>query len=136
MLSYWTCEYVLIETLLNSAVWQKIRSMWTYAYDHYMNEYDYFFIAGDDVYVAVENLRVYLDGPEVQRLKDGYMDNISNHYWYRQRAEETAKLRPRPLLFSTPMMWKQVPVIAGGAGYLINSAALKVWGEKGADQYC
>jgi glycoprotein-N-acetylgalactosamine 3-beta-galactosyltransferase len=116
-------------------VWQKVRSIWTYAYDHYLNEYDYFYIAGDDVYMAVENLRAYLEGPEVKRLQEGYLDSISGHVKYRWRAQQTAMLHPRPLLLSTPMMWKQIPVIAGGAGYIINQAALKVWGERGADLY-
>lgn len=117
----------------NKTVWQKVRAIWTYAYDHYHDEFDYFYIAGDDVYMAVDNLRVYLNGPEVKRLQDGYIDKISATYI--NRTMGTEKLRPRPLMFSTPMMWQRIPVIAGGAGYVLNQAALQVWGEKGADRY-
>ena len=38
-------------------MWQKIRSMWAYAYDNYRNDYDFFHIGGDDMYVVVDNLR-------------------------------------------------------------------------------
>jgi hypothetical protein len=104
-----------------------------------MNDYDYFYIAGDDVYMAVENLRTYLVSREVKRLEDGFMDKIANYSEYgseyRSKALQTAKLRPRPLLLATPMMWRRVPVIAGGAGYAINQAALRLWGEHGADHF-
>lgn len=100
-----------------------------------MNDYDYFYIAGDDVYMAVENLRAYLVSHEIKRLENGHMDKISKYFKYRPKALKTVKLRPRPLLLSTPMMWRGVPVIAGGAGYAINQAALRIWGEKGADYF-
>jgi glycoprotein-N-acetylgalactosamine 3-beta-galactosyltransferase len=107
--------------------------MWTYVYDHFLDDYDYFFIGGDDVYMAVENLRSYLAGPEVQRLMDGYIDSISARF--KNETLATSKLRPRPLLMSTPMMWRTKPVIAGGAGYLLNQASLQIWGKHGADYY-
>jgi hypothetical protein len=44
-------------------MWQKIRSMWAYAHSNHYRDYDYFHIGGDDMYVVVENLRAYLDGP-------------------------------------------------------------------------
>ncbi|KAL3914629.1 MAG: hypothetical protein SGILL_006026 [Bacillariaceae sp.] len=121
------------ETIYN--MWQKVRAIWTYAFDHYLDEFEYFYIAGDDVYMAVENLRVYVEGPEVKRLQEGFIDSISSNPKYLKRAKQTSKLRPRPLMFSTPMMWERVPVIAGGAGYMLNQAALQVWGEKGADHF-
>jgi len=41
-------------------MWQKARSVWAYIYDHYMEDYDFFFLGGDDVHLVVENLREYL----------------------------------------------------------------------------
>ena len=38
-------------------MWQKVRSMWSYAYDNYYEDYDWFHIGGDDMYVLVDNLR-------------------------------------------------------------------------------
>ena len=46
-------------------IWQKVRSMWSYVYDNYYEEYDWFHIGGDDLYLLVENLRLYLDRKSV-----------------------------------------------------------------------
>ena len=71
-------------------MWQKIRSMWAYAYDHYLEEYDFFHICGDDVYIAVENLRSFFDGPDVLRLENGYLDEISRHPDFIDKASKWA----------------------------------------------
>ena len=41
-------------------MWQKTRSIWAYIYDNYMNDYDYFWLGGDDYYLIVENLLKFL----------------------------------------------------------------------------
>lgn len=115
-------------------MWQKIRSMWTYAYDHYLDDYDYFYIAGDDVYALLDNMRFYLQGPEVKRLEEGYIDQISAYHAMRG-TKETAQMRPRPLFFGKFMMHKGEPVTQGGPGYILNKAALQLWGEYGADSF-
>lgn len=115
-------------------MWQKIRSMWTYAYDHFRNDYDYFYIAGDDTYVLMDHLRLFLKSAQVQRLQDGHLDRISRYY-AKAGAGQTATLRPRPLLLGQPMMFKRMPVIAGGSGYVFNQAALEMWGRLGADNF-
>jgi len=33
-------------------IWQKVRSMWSYVYDHYYEKYDWFHIGGDDLYLV------------------------------------------------------------------------------------
>lgn len=38
-------------------MWQKTRSILAYMHDHYLNDFDFFFLSGDDTYVIVENLR-------------------------------------------------------------------------------
>ena len=53
-------------------MWQKIRSMWTYAYNHYIDDFDFFYICGDNTYLSIPNMRAYLDGPEVYALEYGY----------------------------------------------------------------
>jgi glycoprotein-N-acetylgalactosamine 3-beta-galactosyltransferase len=42
-------------------MWQKTRSILAYVHEHYIAEYDYVHVAGDDTYVIVENLRNYLE---------------------------------------------------------------------------
>ena len=41
-------------------MWQKIRSIWRYIAKYYADDYDYFYLAGDDAYVVMENLYDYL----------------------------------------------------------------------------
>jgi len=122
-------------------MWQKIKTMWTYAYDHYLNEYDFFHICGDDVYLVVENLRSFLDGPDVLRLEDGYVDEITRrsskdcgddkiaaaggnndtYYYYNDQ---------RPLYFGLPMDIQKFPFPFGGPGYTFNQAALALFGDR------
>jgi glycoprotein-N-acetylgalactosamine 3-beta-galactosyltransferase len=41
-------------------MWQKIRSIWKFVGTQYLNDYDWFFIGGDDVFVLPHNLKTYL----------------------------------------------------------------------------
>jgi len=41
-------------------MWQKVRSLWFYVSDNYIDDYDFFWIGGDDVQLIPENLRNYL----------------------------------------------------------------------------
>ena len=115
-------------------IWQKVRSMWTYAYDHYLQDYDYFYIAGDDMYVLVDHMRLLFRSEKVQKLENGHLDRIAKYY-ADQGHNTTEHLRPRPLIFATPMMFDDIPVFAGGGGYALNRAALQMWGEQGADYF-
>ena len=45
-------------------MWRKVRSMWAYAYDHYLEDYDYFHISGDDSFVVVDNMKAFLNGDQ------------------------------------------------------------------------
>jgi len=114
-------------------MWQKVRSMWAYAYDHYLDDYDFFHITGDDTYVAVDNLRAYLDGPEVSRLENGHLDCIALRL--KHESNSTEDLRPRPLLFGTPMMLQKWLFPAGGPGYTLNRAALDLFGKVGLPSF-
>jgi hypothetical protein len=80
-----------------SNMWQKIRSMWMYAYTHYLDDYDYFHICGDDVYLHVPNMRSYLDGPEVYALEyDGFEDTITTHQVQRNEQNQSSQQRTMP----------------------------------------
>ena len=48
--------------------WQKVRSIWLLVYQRHFKEFDWFIIGGDDLYVIVENLRVYLHSPEANTM--------------------------------------------------------------------
>lgn len=41
-------------------MWQKTRSIVAYMYDNYLDDFDYFYLCGDDTHLIVENLRYHL----------------------------------------------------------------------------
>lgn len=47
-------------------MWQKVRAIWTHVHRYYADQYDYFLLGGDDLFVIVENLRAYLQSQEIQ----------------------------------------------------------------------
>ena len=116
-------------------MWQKTRSILAYAYHNYLEEFDFFHLCGDDVYIVMDNLRAYLDGPEVLRLEGGYIDKISGGFSNDGRVKEWASARPRPLIFGCPMAHKRMPVLAGGPGYTLNRAALSIFNKQCLDQF-
>ncbi|KAL9179903.1 hypothetical protein ACHAXT_007873 [Thalassiosira profunda] len=98
-------------------IWQKVRSMWSYVYDNYYEKYDYFHIGGDDLYLIVENLRLYLESEEIQLASNG------GHYL--PDGSETAQT---PLFMGRRFAEggnRDRMFISGGAGYTMNKAALK-----------
>jgi glycoprotein-N-acetylgalactosamine 3-beta-galactosyltransferase len=103
--------------------------MWAYVFHNYLDDYDWVHIAGDDVYVAVDNLRAYVDSPEMAALEEGHNDAIFR-VQNRGGKANTDHLRPRPLLLGIPMPFRQVFFPAGGPGYTLNRAAVKFFGEK------
>jgi glycoprotein-N-acetylgalactosamine 3-beta-galactosyltransferase len=57
-------------------IWQKVRSIWAYIYDHYYNDYDWFHFAGEDQYVIVENLRMYVESETIRSAANGGKDPL------------------------------------------------------------
>ncbi|KAL7473559.1 hypothetical protein ACHAXS_014002 [Conticribra weissflogii] len=98
-------------------IWQKVRSMWSYVYDNYYEKYDFFHIGGDDLYLIVENLRLYLESEEIQLASNG------GHY-LPDGTEETQT----PLFLGRRFAEggdRDRMFISGGSGYTMNKAALK-----------
>lgn len=90
--------------------------MWKYAYQHYLNEYDWFHIGGDDHYLIPENLRymVQVGGPK-GRWKES-----------------------EPLFLGGNMIdfpHTEHRYCGGGSGYTLNRAALKVLIEELFETY-
>jgi glycoprotein-N-acetylgalactosamine 3-beta-galactosyltransferase len=48
-------KHVGAETYGN--MWNKVQAMWYYVHEHYLLEFDWFHIGGDDMYIIPENLR-------------------------------------------------------------------------------
>ena len=41
-------------------MWQKVRSIWKFVGQHYLEQFDWFYIGGDDLFVLPQNLKNYL----------------------------------------------------------------------------
>ncbi|KAL7452351.1 hypothetical protein ACHAWC_006130, partial [Mediolabrus comicus] len=98
-------------------MWQKVRTMWSYVYDNYYEEYDWFHIGGDDMYVLVENLRLYLESEEIQLASSG------------GRMPKTSSKKQHPLIIGSIFRRdgeEDKLFLTGGGGYTLNKAALKV----------
>jgi glycoprotein-N-acetylgalactosamine 3-beta-galactosyltransferase len=113
-------------------MWQKIRSMWVYAHDNFLDDYDYFHIAGDDAYVVVDNMRSFLQGAQIERLLNGYIDTLSRpHYERTKRWEHMSEGQKRPLLLGIPLTKGNELFPQGGGGYTLNREALRLIGDEG-----
>jgi glycoprotein-N-acetylgalactosamine 3-beta-galactosyltransferase len=91
-------------------MWQKVRSLWSYVYDHFYDDFDWFHIGGDDYFLIVENLRLYLASDEI-RLAEAAADGMRPLFLGRRFARDGN-------------MKQQFH--SGGSGYTLNKAALKL----------
>lgn len=97
---------------------QRTRTILAYLYDHFLNDYDYFHIGGDDMFLIVENLKEFLASDKVQQW-----DRVADQYMI-------AGFRML-LKFGR----KKLSFFGGGSGYTISRKALKAFVE-GPLQYC
>lgn len=98
-------------------LWQKFRSTISYVYDNYYNKYDWFFMGDDDTFVIVENMRLYLESEEIRLASNG------GHFL--PIGNETSQT---PLLLGRRFAFKgdRTDIFpSGGAGFVLNKAALK-----------
>lgn len=108
-------------------IWQKVRSMWSYIYDNYYEKYDWFHIGGDDLFLIVENLRLYLESEEIRTAANGGI--------YLPFGEETTQT---PLVLGRRFAYAgNMDDIfnSGGSGYTMNKAALKLLVTEGFPNY-
>ncbi|XP_011189310.2 glycoprotein-N-acetylgalactosamine 3-beta-galactosyltransferase 1 [Zeugodacus cucurbitae] len=77
-------------------LWHKVRQGFSYVYDEYYADYDWFLKADDDTYIIMENLRysLYAYDPEV------------------------------PVFFGYELLQQNVTYMSGGAGYVLSREAL------------
>jgi glycoprotein-N-acetylgalactosamine 3-beta-galactosyltransferase len=108
-------------------IWQKVRSMWSYVYDNYYEGYDWFHIGGDDLYLIVENLRLYLESEEIRTAANGGI--------YLPDGTETSQV---PLFLGRRFAYQgdmNDIFNSGGSGYTMNKAALKTLVALGMPKY-
>jgi hypothetical protein len=92
-------------------MWQKVRSIWAYISDHYLEEYDWFHLGGDDMYLIVNNLRRFL------KDVDGRKGDSNEPIFLGSLVKQNEK--------------KHDFVVAGAPGYSMNRAALRKFAQHG-----
>ena len=100
-------------------IWQKIRSVWSYVYDNYYRHFDWFHIGGDDLYLIVENLRLYVESEAIRSAANGGKEPLND--W--EAPFQTPLFLGRR--FAEQGNMERI-FNSGGAGYTINRAALKL----------
>lgn len=104
-------------------MWQKVRSLWCYIYDNYYDDYDWFHVGGDDMWLIVENLRAYLDSEEIRAVSNGgSLSPMVMTQNQQQRQQVPMYLGCR---FANGGNMEDL-YNTGGPGYTINRAALKL----------
>ncbi|KAG7371862.1 hypothetical protein IV203_018004 [Nitzschia inconspicua] len=89
-------------------MWNKVQKMWLYAYQHYLRQFDWFFICGDDTYAIPENLRkvaAYYEDTEKEKGPNGIPP-----LYLGASIPNSKNLRRR--------------FCGGGAGYMLNQQAV------------
>jgi glycoprotein-N-acetylgalactosamine 3-beta-galactosyltransferase len=90
-------------------MWTKVVSIWKYVYEQYRAEFDWFYIAGDDTFLIVENLLQYLHSLE-------------------ELAHNGVLVEEFPFYIGRPMFTEDMDEIfnSGGAGYVLNNHSLSI----------
>lgn len=91
-----------------SNMWQKVRSIWKFVGKHYLEDFDFFFQGGEDLFVIPQNLKLYLatlGDPE----KDHFVGRRFKGYG------------------------KNSYFNSGGSGYALSRGALRKYVTKGMD---
>jgi hypothetical protein len=83
-------------------MWQKRRSILSYMHDHYLDDYDYFYLSGDDTHLIIENLRRFL-----------------------YETEQTHDMATELLYMGMELKTRRKLFNGGGAGYVLNRVALQ-----------
>lgn len=91
-------------------MWQKVRSIWRFVGTHYLEDFDFFFQGGEDLYVMPQNLRTF--------LADSVEDPTKEDFFGGRRF----KWGNSKVLFNS-----------GGAGYALSQATLRKLVNTGLD---
>jgi glycoprotein-N-acetylgalactosamine 3-beta-galactosyltransferase len=89
-------------------MWQKVRSIWRFVGKHYLMDFDFFYIGGEDMYVLPQNLRNYLSN--VDKTKDHFLGRRFLGYGDKDNYFNS-----------------------GGAGYVLSRPTLQKFYETGLD---
>ncbi|CAM9302545.1 unnamed protein product [Pylaiella littoralis] len=103
-------------------MWQKSRAIWKYIDRHYKDEFDWFVLGGDDIFLVVENLRKYLLSDEIKAAAGGLKDGGINPMYLGRRFRPGGNDNR---IFNS-----------GGAAYVLNQASVKLLASHLDDESC
>jgi hypothetical protein len=106
-----------------SNMWQKSRSIWKYIHTFYRDDFDWFLLGGDDMYVIMEHLRWFLDRED---MKVYQASNEGKHGVYLGRK----LIEPASALFNA------TEYVTGGPGYILDRQALSVLWNNIDQEHC
>ena len=112
-----------------SSEWDKVLRVWRYIYYNYIDEYDFFHLGPDDMYVIAENLRYFLST---------YNDQAANSTHVVETYKQQGK-QPPMYLGGAVVASRKFPHRAHcghGAGYTLNRAALELFQNELSEQHC
>ncbi|CAB9508613.1 acetylgalactosamine 3-beta-galactosyltransferase 1 [Seminavis robusta] len=101
--------------------WLRVRSTWSFIYDNYYDQYDWFYFSNDMVFLLVENLRLYLASLEIIAATR-YNQTTNNDNDNTQQQIPLFMGRRFALGGNLNDIFN-----AAGPGYVVNKAALKVF---------
>lgn len=109
-----------------SSIWQRVRSIWKYIYTHYIDEFDWFLLGGDDMYYIIENLEDYLASDEIMSLKrKGAGVYLGRPFHMNFTVLHNGKEEERSIRYN-----------AGGAGYVLDQIAVRKLATHLDEVYC
>ena len=93
-------------------MWQKVRSIWKFVGMHYIDQFDWFYLGGDDLFVMPHNLKTYLASLV---YKDGGADPRTKEYFVGRRFHDKGRKGPNG---------ENRNFNSGAPGYTLSRAAL------------
>ena len=112
-----------------SSEWDKIRRVWRYIYQNYIDDYDFFHLGPDDMYVIPENLRYFVSTYNNQVANSTHVGET-----YKQQGGQ-----PPLYLGGAVVASRKFPQRAHcgyGAGYTLNRAALELFQNELSEKHC
>lgn len=106
--------------------WLRVKATWSFIYDNYYQGYDWFFFSNDMVLLLVENLRHYLESDEIKAASNYANNNASSTSTNgdSESRQQTPLFLGRRFALGGDM---NDIFNAGGPGYVLNKAALKLF---------
>lgn len=88
---------------------QRVRTMLAYLYDNFLDDYDFFHLSGDDVFIIVENMKEFLASDRVKQWDEVPDQYVFAGFWMQMGGDKF--------------------YLGGGSGYTISRKALKAYVE-------